>query len=158
MQARVAAALLKRPRYNFVNLWQSHRRGSHTARRRSSARVCICLSGKSLHHTGKHLKITVFLFSQIYDSQEENISHPHHPTPVFDTGERPLRPPRKSGGKPLMDKCATTPGPQHLAPLSLLLHKNNNKQVADLPSGFATVFPTVGAVDAEKFPFFCMHI
>lgn len=65
---------------------------------------------------------------------------------------------RKSRGKPLMDNYAMTPGPQHLAPLSLLLHKNNNKQVADPAVRFCHSFPTVGAADAEKFPFFRMHI
>lgn len=65
---------------------------------------------------------------------------------------------RKSSGKPLMDNYATTPRPQHLAPLSFLLHKNNNKQVADPAVRFCHSFPTVGAADAEKFPFFRMHI
>lgn len=65
---------------------------------------------------------------------------------------------RKSSGKPLMDNYATTPRPQHLAPLSFLLHKNNNKQVADPALRFCHSFPTVGAADAEKFPFFRMHI
>lgn len=65
---------------------------------------------------------------------------------------------RKSSGKPLMDNYGTTPRPQHLAPLSFLLHKNNNKQVVDPAVRFCHSFPTVGAADAEKFPFFRMHI
>lgn len=39
--------------------------------------ACMCVSGKSLSHTGKHtqthLKITMFLFLQIYGLQEENV-------------------------------------------------------------------------------------
>lgn len=111
---------------------------------------------REIYHTGKHLKITQFLFSPNLRLAGRGPALLSPPSP--DTAEGPLRPPRKSGVKPLMDNLATTPGPQHLAPLSFLLHKNNNKQVADLPGGFATVFPTVGAADAEKFPFFCMHI
>lgn len=65
---------------------------------------------------------------------------------------------RKSSGKPLMDNYATTPRPQHLAPLSFLLHKNNNKQVVDPAVRFCHSFPTLGAANAEKFPFFRMHI
>lgn len=65
---------------------------------------------------------------------------------------------RKSSGKPLMDNYATTSRPQHLAPFSFLLHKNNNKQVVDPAVRFCHSFPTVGEADAEKFPFFRMHI
>lgn len=57
-----------------------------------------------------------------------------------------------------MDNYATTPRPQHLAPLSFLEHKNNNKQVVDPAVRFYHSFPTVGVADAEKFPFFRMHI
>lgn len=65
---------------------------------------------------------------------------------------------RKSSGKPLMDNYATAPRPQHLAPLSFLLQKNNNKQVVDPAVRFCHSFLIVGAADAEKFPFFRMHI
>lgn len=61
---------------------------------------------------------------------------------------------RKSSGKPLMDNYATTPRPQHLAPLSFLLHKNNNKQVDDPAVRFCHSFPTVGAAVAEKISIF----
>lgn len=109
---------------------------------------------REIYHTGKHSNHPVFIFPKFTTRRKRTCS----PPPVSRHGGEAAAAPRKSGGKPLMDNRATTPGPQHLAPLSLLLHKNNNKQVADLPGGFATVFPTVGAADAEKFPFFCMHI
>lgn len=157
---------LKRPSYNFVNLWQIHHGGSHTAQRRSSAsprehtckKLLACASAFQGNHCATQVntwKSVFTVFSQIYDSQEEDTPPP---PPISWHGGEAAAAPRKSGGKPLMDNRTTTPEPQHLAPLSLLLHENNNKQVADLLGGFATVFPTVGAVDAEKFPFFCMHI
>lgn len=120
--------------------------------------VCMCVSGKSLSHTGKHTQTLenyhVFIFVNLRLAGREcfpPLSLPLH-------GREAAAAVRKSSGKPLMDNFATTPRPQHLAPLSFLLHKNNNKQVADPTVRFCHSFPTVGAADAEKFPFFRMHI
>lgn len=95
----------------------------------------------------------VFLF---YSLPPPTPLSPLHPAPLY--GREAAAAARKSSGKSLMDNYAIAPRPQHLAPLSFLLQKNNNKQVADPAVRFCHSFLTVGAADAEKFPFFHMHI
>ncbi len=156
-----------------MNLWQINRQGCSSLRvaqrtffvsgsqGNACVRecVCTCVSGKITEphrqtYTDTLKNYHVFIFVNLCLAGRECFP----PLSLLLHGREAAAAARKSSGKPLMDNYATTPRPQHLAPLSFLLHKNNNKQVVDPAVRFCHSFPTVGAADAEKFPFFRMHI